>query len=236
MIARVSSASQRLRHREQRESTRREILIAADRILRDGPYRELSVETVMAQTGLTRTAFYRHFDDVTDLVLRLFADVGRELYVVGERWMCGAGEDYPTAALEGLAGIVDFFVEHGPLVRAITEAAATDEQIERAYRASIETFIDMTAQALDRLVEAGRLQVSHTHALAQALTLMNEAYLLEEFGRAPGGDPAVALQTLQTIWIRVAGPQAGDADLAGETLQTVSLEVPEPGPASEESR
>ena len=160
----------------------------------------------MAQTGLTRTAFYRHFDDVTDLVLRLFADVGRELYAVGERWVRTAGVDYPTAALVGLAGIVDFFVRHGPLVRAIAEAAATDAQIERAYRASVDTFIDMTAETLDRLVENGQVQVSHTRPLARALTLMNEAYLLEEFGHAPGGDPAVALDTLQTIWLRAAGP------------------------------
>src|SRR5262249_41669294 len=152
-----------------------------------------------AQTGLTRTAFYRHFDDVTDLVLRLFADVGRELYTVVERWVRTAGENYPAPAQEGLAGIVDFFVEHGPLVRAIAEAAATDEQIERAYRASLDAFVDMTAYALDRLVEAGQLQVANTHALARALTLMNEAYLLEEFGHEPGGDRDIALNTLETI-------------------------------------
>jgi AcrR family transcriptional regulator len=204
----VSSAAQRVRHREQREVTRREIMLAADRLLRESPYRELSVETVMAKTGLTRTAFYRHFDDVTDLVLRLFADVGQELYGIGERWVRSAGADYPTPALEGLAGIVDFFVKHGPLVRAIAEAAATDERIEAAYRTSIEGFIYMTAQTLDRLVALGQIEVPHTRQLARALTLMNEAYLLEEFGHEPGGDRAVALETLQTIWLRVAAPTA----------------------------
>jgi hypothetical protein len=34
---------------------------------------------------------------------------------------------------------------------------------------------------------------------------MNEAYLLEEFGRPPIGDPEVALATLETIWLRVLG-------------------------------
>lgn len=123
---------------------------------------------------------------------------------------------------------VEVGVEHGPLARAIAEAAATDEQIERAYRASIETFIDMTAQALDHLVETGQLRVSHTDALARALTLMTEAFLLEEFGHAPGGDPRVALETLQTIWLRVAGPQRHDSDLAPETLQTISLDMGSP--------
>ena len=79
MIDPMRSVEQRTRQRENRENTRREILAAADRFLRERPYRELSVEVVMAQTGLTRTAFYRHFDDLPALVLRLLADVGAEL-------------------------------------------------------------------------------------------------------------------------------------------------------------
>src|SRR5437588_1893154 len=126
----MSTASVRARRREQREQTRREILAAADRLLRERPYRELSVDLVMAQTGLTRTAFYRHFDDVPGLVLRLLEDVGRELFALAERWREGALQDATGAAHEALAGIVDFFVRHGPLVRAVADAAATDEQIE----------------------------------------------------------------------------------------------------------
>ena len=42
---------------------------------------------------------------------------------------------------------------------------------------------------------------------------MNEAFLLEEFGREPLGDRDVALATLETVWLRVAGrrPSARDA-------------------------
>ncbi len=206
MIIPMGSAAQRTRQRENRENTRREILAAADRFLRERPYRELSVEVVMAQTGLTRTAFYRHFDDLPALVLRLLADVGVELYTVAERWQSRAGHDYPIAAQEALGAIVDFFVRHGPLVRAIAEAATTDEQIERGYRGFGEQFTEMTAQALEGLVQRGQLEVPDTHGLARALSLMNEAYLLHEFGREPAGDPEVVRATLETIWLRVAGP------------------------------
>jgi len=206
MIGRVSSAAQRTRHREQRETTRGEILAAADRFLRLRPYRELSVDLIMAETGLTRTAFYRHFDDVTELVLRLFAHAGQELVEIGQRWSASAGKDFPAPALLALEGIVDFFVRHGPLVRAIAEAAATDERIEHAYQGSLDAFVTITATTLDRLVDEGQLQVPDTAALARALTLLNEAYLLSEFGREPQGDRGAALATLQTIWLRVAGP------------------------------
>lgn len=200
MICRVSSPTRRAHHREQRESTRREILAVAEHFLRERPYRELSVEVVMAETGLTRTAFYRHFDDLTDLLLRLLAELGSELYVIAERWGAEAGARYPDAALEGLGGIVDFFARNGPLVRAIAQAAATDEQIEAAYRGGLQAFIEITTKTLDRLVEAGQLDVTDTGALARALNLMNEAYLVEEFGHGTG-NPQVALATLKKVWL-----------------------------------
>jgi TetR/AcrR family transcriptional regulator, ethionamide resistance regulator len=202
----VSSSVQRSRRREQRETTRREILAAAERFLRERPYRELSVDLLMAQTDLTRTAFYRHFEDVSELVLRLLEDVGSELYEVAERWQSSAGHEYPVAAHEALSAAVDFFIQHGPLVRAIAEAAATDDQIERGYRGFIEAFTEMTRQALDELVGRGQIEPLDTAALARALNLMNEAYLLAEFGREPQGDPQVVLATLETVWVRAVGP------------------------------
>jgi TetR/AcrR family transcriptional regulator, ethionamide resistance regulator len=202
----MSPQAQRTRHREQRESTRHRILAAGERFLRENPYRELSVDVVMAETGLTRTAFYRHFDDVTELVLRLFAEVNDELYTVGERWARSAGVGYPAPGRAGLAGTVDVYVRHGPLLRAVAEAAVTDERIEEAYRGSTEAFIELTAAALERMVSAGKLDVPDAHALARAMTLMNQAYLLAEFGREPQGDPKLALATLESVWLRLAVP------------------------------
>ena len=121
---------------------------------------------------------------------------------MAEGWVASAGAGYPTAAKEGLAAVVDFFVGHGPLVRAITEAAASDERIEHAYRETLEALIEITAGAIDRVVAEGQLEaVPDSHALARALNLMNETYLLQEFGREPYGDPQVALATLETIWL-----------------------------------
>jgi AcrR family transcriptional regulator len=205
----MSPQAQRTSRREQREAVRRQILSAAEAFLRERPFRELSVDVVMAETGLTRTAFYRHFDDVTDLVLRLYADVNEELLEVAEHWAAAAGIGYPAPGHEGLAGTVDFYVRQGPLVRAIREAAVSDERIELAYRNSTDRFIEVTAGALERMASEGKLHVPDPRALARAMTLMNEGYLLAEFGYEPQGDPKVALQTLATVWLRLAVPLPG---------------------------
>jgi AcrR family transcriptional regulator len=202
-----SSAAHRARRREQRENTRREILLAADQFLRKRPYRDLSVDVLMAQTGLTRTAFYRHFDDISELVLRLLEDLGGELQAIAEQWREVAGRNYPTGAYESLARVIQFFVRQGPLVRAINEAATADEQIERGYRGFLDSFTDITAQTLEMLIGRGQIDpLAHPRTFARALNLMNEAFLLEEFGREPQGDADAALDTLATIWLRAIGP------------------------------
>jgi AcrR family transcriptional regulator len=197
---------QRTRQREQREQTRHEVLRAAERFLRRRPFRELSVEVVMADTGLTRTAFYRHFDDITDLVLRLLADLGEEVEAVALRWSQRAGDGYPVAAQEAIGSIVEFFAAHGPLVRAVSEAAAGDMRIELAYRQSLAGLIDLTALAIERLSDERGLEVPDARSMALALNLMNEAFLLHEFGTEPTGDPELARATLETVWLRVLGP------------------------------
>jgi TetR/AcrR family transcriptional regulator, ethionamide resistance regulator len=202
----VSTEAQRARHRDHRESTRRQILDAAEDLLRERPYRELSVDAVMTEIGLTRTSFYRHFDDLTDLVLRLFDEVSRELYEIAKQWSGSAGAGYPDPGRDALAGLVAFYVRHGPLMRAFVEAAAGDERIEQAVGRLSESIVELTSGTMERLAAAGVLQVPDPRGLAQAMAVMNQAFLLSQFGREPQGDPADALATLRTIWLRLALP------------------------------
>jgi len=203
----VSYSGQRSRQREQRENTRQAIIEATGTLLREQPYRELSVDLVMAQTGLTRTAFYRHFDDIPSLVLQLLADVGRELYEVGERWRAELPEDLPGSAHRGLEAIVEFMLRHGRLVRAVADGAASDERLESGYRQFRDAFGELIIDGLEALVARRRLEIPDVRGMARALNLMNEAFLLDTFGKKPLGDPNVALATLETIWLRVLAPK-----------------------------
>lgn len=217
----MSPAEHRSREHEHRPNTRREILAAADQFLRERPYRELSVEALMTQAGLTREAFYSHFDDVTDLVLSLITDFGGELYGVAERWLLDAqvqqqvGPGMTRAAHTWLRAIVDFFYRNGPLVRAISEAATTDERIERAYNGFLDRFTELTAFGLQYMIKEGRIEPLDPWPVARALNLMNERYLLGEFGHGSEGDPELALTTLETIWMRALAPRVRESRAAG---------------------
>jgi TetR/AcrR family transcriptional regulator, ethionamide resistance regulator len=206
----MARAVQRQKRRQAREETRAQILAAAEEFLRQRSFRELSVDELMALTGHSRTVFYRHFDDLPDVAVRLLETIGAELYEISQAWADSESSD--AGDRRALERIVDFFVRHGPLVRSIAEGASHDVAIELIYRRFIDMFIEMTERSLEERVEMGRVQPLDAREVARALTWMNERYFLESFGREPQADPKRALEAVWTIWRRTlySGPPAGD--------------------------
>jgi TetR/AcrR family transcriptional regulator, ethionamide resistance regulator len=195
----------RSRRRQSREQTRRQIVEAAEAFLRSRPLAELTVEELMALTGHSRTVFYRHFGDLADVVVAVLAEAGAGLQRVGEEWAQADG-DPRAIAEEHLAGVVAFWVRNGPLMAAISAAARTDSDIEAAYFAFGRRFVELTAATLRAEMEAGRIAPLDVDEVAVALTLMNEAYLLQRLGREPQADPERVLAVLRTMWTRVLSP------------------------------
>ena len=196
----MATAVQRQRRRQAREETRAQVLAAAEAFLRERPFRELSVDELMARAGHARTVFYRHFDDLPDVAVRLLEGIGAELYEISRAWAASAGAE--EADRHALERIVDFFVRHGPLVRSIAEGASHDEAIERIYRGFIDMFVELTERSLTERIETGRIQAIDAHEVARALTWMNERYFLESFGHEPQTDPDRALNAVWTVWTR----------------------------------
>jgi AcrR family transcriptional regulator len=210
----MARAVQRQKRRQAREETRAQILAAADQFLRERSFRELSVDELMALTGHTRTVFYRHFDDLPDVAVRLLQEIGGELYEISQEWAADT-EGSAEGDRRALAQIVDFFVRHGPLVRSIAEGASHDEAIELIYRSFIDTFVEMTEKSLSARLENGSIQPLDAREVARALTWMNERYFLESFGREPQADPERALEAVWTIWGRTlySGVPPSDDDV-----------------------
>src|SRR6266545_1018227 len=105
------------RRRRRREDSEQEILEAAERLLRERPFRELTVDDLMAATTQSRTAFYRHFTGRQDLLIRLLSDLNQELWEVSQGWFQGSG-DGVVARLERDAAAGRASVRHPDEVAA----------------------------------------------------------------------------------------------------------------------
>lgn len=178
----------------------REILDAAEQLLRDRPFRDVTVEAVMSRTGLKRPAFYVHFRDRHDLVLRIVQDIGRQLFEMSDRWL--KGDDPLTDARATLEGLVAVYVHHGPVLRALADAAGSDDHVEKAYRGLVQEFIDATSRHIREEQAAGRIgELPDVDETARALIWMEERYLADALGRTPQKDPKLVVEVLYNIWV-----------------------------------
>src|SRR5258708_1489355 len=148
-IASVESApaeesARRPRHHP--KETEREILEAAESLLRERPFREVTIPEVMRTAGLERPALYAHFRDRGDLLLRVVAHIGALLFEMADRWL--EGDEPLTDIREALEGVAEVYVVHGPVLRALAEAAPSDAAVEEAYGGLVQAFIDAASERI----------------------------------------------------------------------------------------
>ena len=198
------------RRRRRPEEAERAILAAARAFLEERPFREMTVEGIMVRTGLSRPAFYAYFRDRYEVVTRLLEGIGGLLFALDWRWLSGGegGEGARDVLVEALRAGSETFVEYGPVLRAIADAAGYDARVEQVYRHGlIERLTRAVAARISRDVEGG-LSPSDIdpEETARALVLMTERYLLDAFGhpeRRPSDEESAAVfATLEGIWVR----------------------------------
>src|SRR5215213_7141265 len=197
--------------RHTRAQSRHRIVAAAEALVRDRPFAELTVDDVMREAGFGRTIFYRHFDDLGELLMRAGREAIEDLLqaqVAFSEARMGDGPDVVRSAIEPAVSV---YQRHGPLLRAISEAAAVDERIAAGQRAIRERFRELVEEALRA---SGGLTIDPSADLrevARALNLMNEKYLLETYGDEPLVSADTATETLSAIWLALTNGPSKEA-------------------------
>jgi AcrR family transcriptional regulator len=196
------TAPSRARQRRRPEDAEREILDAAEALLREGSYADLTVANVMARTGLARSSFYVYFADVPALLRRLASRIEGEFLEVSDVWLTGPGDE--DASRRSTAGIVAVYVRHGPVLKALADAAATQPEVEEIFRwGVVQHFIEAVAARCEEQYAAGRFPHLLPREVCHALVLMTERYLADTLGRNPGADPTAVAAALNVVWSKV---------------------------------
>jgi AcrR family transcriptional regulator len=200
----ANAATRPARTRLSREQARERIIAAATELVRDRSYQELSIGEIMERAGLERTIFYRHFDDLGDLLLRAGREAIEGLYEAELDLGAAREGDEPEVVRAALEPAVAVYRRHGPLLRALAEAAAAgDERIAAGQEAMHRRFDELVARSLSELAKPVSSTPAAHRETARALNLMNVAYLLDTFGHKPRVSAETALETLTGIWTAV---------------------------------
>ncbi len=200
MPVREGQAGSRRRRRTP-EAAQREIVEAAEGLLRERPFRELTVDEVMRRTGLSRPSFYVYFKDRHELVLRVVGHLQAELLAVANRWFESSG-DGPAMLREAFDGLVAVYGQHSAVMRALADAATDDPDVEAAYGSLVDRFIEVTAEHIEQEMAVGDVEGVDPVESAKALVWMAERYLYHSFAPARRVPPGRMVDVLATLWSR----------------------------------
>ena len=182
------------------ERTRAAILDAALEFIWSHPFRDMTVNTLMASAGLSRSAYYQYFNDLHDLMESLLEMLKDEVYAVAGPWFEGAGD--PVALLnESLAGVVEVCYRLGPILRAADDASATDEKFENAWLQFIAQFDDAATGRIEADQVQGLIPNFDARPVAIALNRLDVYTLSQAFGQRPRSKPEPVHEALARIWI-----------------------------------
>jgi AcrR family transcriptional regulator len=192
---------------EHRRATERRILDATETLLQERPFNDLTIEDVMASTGLTRTAFYRYFPDLESLLEQLLGEVVAEIHYA--EWVT-AGDDADFRALlnERSAELDELFRRRGHVIRAVADAATSSLEIREMWLTTLGTFAGRMATRIGELNSRNITRVTHPEATAWAITLLSVNFLTEAH-RAGSPTPTEGVpETLGEIFYRAVFAEA----------------------------
>lgn len=182
------------------ERTRAAIINSALEFLWTHPFRDMTVNSLMAPTGASRSAFYQYFKDLHDLMETILVMLQDEIFNAAKPWISGIGD--PVALIdEAITGLVQIAYERGPIYRAFTDAAATDSHSENAWGQFLNGFDDAGTARIEADQEQGLIRSFEARPVAIALNRLNTYTLIEAFGQHPRREPEPVRGALVQIWI-----------------------------------
>ena len=182
------------------ERTRRAILDAALDFLWTHPFRDLTIAELASRTETSRATFYQYFADLHDLMDVLLSEMRDDILEAAEPWFEGDGD--PASLLrESLSGLVKICYQRGPILRAVVDASASDETLEKSWAKFLARFDDAVAARIAQHQAAGLIPPFAARSVAVALNRLDASLLVEKFGRRPRGNPDDVIEALVRIWI-----------------------------------
>jgi AcrR family transcriptional regulator len=182
------------------ERTRAEILDAAFEFLWSHPFRDMTVNALMATTSIGRSAFYRYFDDVHALMEALLKRLESEILEGASPWLADDGD--PVALLyESLSAEVRICYRHGPFIKAVSDAAAAHARLEDEWNWFLDRFDDAVSERIAADQELGLIEPFDSQPVATALNRVDAALYIRNFGYRPRSRPEPVLDAIARVWI-----------------------------------
>ena len=143
-------------HAQRRSRLTRRLTDTVERLLADGQrYADLSVETLITDTGISRYTFYRYYRDKGDLLAAIGADVTLDLAQAGAQWFDFPADGTKADLRAALQPLFRTYRRHRTVLGAIVETASYDAQIREVHSALVARAADGLREQIGQAQRAG---------------------------------------------------------------------------------
>ncbi len=149
------------------------------RFYRDG-FRNVGIDQILSDVGISKTAFYKHFESKEDLMLAALEEQNRGLQETFRRMTCERGGPTPLGQLRALLDVVEHLVESDDFQGCIFVNVAMEFPLphEPAHIAAAKSKQAIEDMVYSLAVEAGARE---PRSLAKELCLIMEgAYVTRQ--------------------------------------------------------
>jgi len=181
---------------------RDEIIDATETVLANVPFADLTVDTVMQGTGMTRSSFYHYFNSLDELALGFLDRLEQAIRQPVDGWLSGEGsDDYLDDTHTHLTAMFVSMEDHRTSMMALAQASNSNAQVYDEWRTRmVDYFIELTASFIRKQVMLGRSALADPERSARALILMNNALSNDNMLRDNPDDPRAIGRTSADIW------------------------------------
>lgn len=186
--------------RRRHERTRQELIQAALDQAVAGSFKDLTVESITREAGVSRSAFYVYFGDKEELLLGALEDlIASHQNRLGNCW---PKDGDPRRGVEkAIYDIARVYADNSELLGLAHETATYDEEVRELWSVLLETVIEGTREQITTLQRGGSVSGSlDADALANGLVLMTERSFQVNLGQDDRGAESVAAELTKVWW------------------------------------
>jgi TetR/AcrR family transcriptional regulator, ethionamide resistance regulator len=154
---------------------REAILEAVERLLRQRPIADLSVESIAEAAGISRSGFYFYFESKYAALAEAMSALFEEMTGAADDFYVGSDEPPHVYGPRVIRDVAALWERHEPLMVGLVEASMSDPGARAVWDAWLDRFLGATAARIEAERAAGRAPAGPpATALARVLLLSNE--------------------------------------------------------------
>lgn len=156
------------------QRTRRKILEAAGRVFARDGYVDARMLDIAMEAGLSTGGLYRYFDNKTDVMAALIADIHEHFFEASGHTRPLLKADPVAALTEANRGYIEYYYQNRQVMRVFIEAAAIDARFSAILRGMRDRHVKRFTNAFRNLYGKDEVRGVAVEIVTEAMACMVE--------------------------------------------------------------